>query len=55
MLVTTEVNVTYPIAMLKLNGVKCRALLDSSSYISKSFIDLFKINPVRKEYKTKKH
>ena len=54
MLVTTEANVTYPAAIIKVNGVKCRALLDTgsgSSYISESFIDL-KINPVRKEYKT---
>ena len=54
MLVTTETNVTYPVAIIKVNGVKCRALLDTgsgSSYISESFIDL-KINPVRKEYKT---
>ena len=37
------------------NGVKCRTLLDTgsgSSYISESFIDLLKINPVRKENKT---
>ena len=53
-LVITETNVTYPVAIIKVNGVKCRALLDTgsgSSYISESFIDL-KINPVRKEYKT---
>ena len=54
MLVTTETNVTYPIAILKLNGVKFKALAGSgSSYISESFIGLFKINPFRKEYKTK--
>ena len=55
MLVTTETNATYPVAIIKVNGVKCRALLDtgsSSSYISESFIDLLKINPVRREYKT---
>ena len=54
MLVTTEANITYLVAITKVNGVKCRALLDTgsgSSYISESFIDL-KINPVRKEYKT---
>ena len=54
MLVTTEVNVTYPVVIIKINGVKCRVLLDTgpgSSYISESFIDLLKINPVRKEYK----
>ena len=55
MLVTTETNVTHPVAIIKVNGVKCRALLDTGSvrsYISESFIDLLRINPVRKEYKT---
>ena len=55
MLVTTKTNETYLVAIIKVNGVKCRALLDTgsgSSYISESFIDLLKINPVRKEYKT---
>ena len=55
MLVNTEANVTYPVAIIKVNGVKCRALLDTgsgSSYISESFIDLLKINPIRKENKT---
>ena len=35
--------------------MKCGALLDTgsgSSYISESFIDLLKINPITKEYKT---
>ena len=48
MLVTTEANVTYPVAIIKVNGVKCRALSDTDSFswhISESF-------PVRKEYKT---
>ena len=55
MLVTTETNVTYPVGIIKVSGVKCRALLDTgsgSSDILKSFIDLHKRNPVRKEYKT---
>ena len=55
MFVTTEANVTYPVAIIKVNGVKFRALLDTgsgSSYISESFIDRLKINPARKEYKT---
>ena len=54
MLVTTEANVTYRVAVVKVNGVNCRALLDAgsgSSYIE-SFIDLLKINPFGKEYKT---
>ena len=51
---TTEANETYP-EVIKVNGVQFRTLLDTgsgSSYISESFIDLLKINPVRKEYKT---
>ena len=55
MFVTSETNVTYPVAIIKANNVKCRALLDTcsgSSFISESFIDLLKINPVRNEYKT---
>ena len=54
-LVTTETNVTYPVAIIKVNGVKFRALLDTGSsnlYMSEPFIDLLKIPPVRKEYKT---
>ena len=31
MLVTTEANVTYPVVIIKVNGVKCRALLDTGS------------------------
>ena len=31
MLVTTEANVTYPVAIIKVNSVKCRALLDTGS------------------------
>ena len=55
MLVTTKINVTYTVAIMKVNCGKCRALLDTgsgSSYISESFIDLLKINPIRKEHKT---
>ena len=54
MLVTTETNVTYPVAIIKVNGVKCRALLDTgsgSSYVSESFIDLLK--KIQQEKRTK--
>ena len=53
-LVTTKTNVTYLVAIIKENGVKCRALLDTgsgSSYRSESFIDLLKINPFGKSTK----
>ena len=42
-------------AIIKVNGIKCRALLDKdsgSSYASETIIELLKINPIRKEYKT---
>ena len=55
MLVTTKTNVTYPVAIRKVNNVKCRTLLDTgcgSSYIPESLIDLLKINAVKKESKT---
>ena len=42
-------------AIIKVNGIKCRALLDTgsgSSYASEATIDLNKINLIRKEYKT---
>ena len=55
MLVTIETSVTYPVAIIKVNGIKCRALFEissGSSYILEPFIDLLKINPVRKKYKT---
>ena len=50
MSVTTEINVNYPVAIIKVNGAECRTLLNTgsgSSYISESFINLLKINPVR--------
>ena len=50
MSVTTETNVKYPVAIIEVNGAECRTLLNTSSgssYISESFIDILKINPVR--------
>ena len=54
-LTTTKNNVIYPAAIVKVNGVKCRALLDTgseSSYASEGLLDYLKINPNRKEIKT---
>ena len=54
MLVTTQTNVTYPVAMKKVKGAKYRAFLDTWSgrlYISETFIDQLKINPFKIEYK----
>ena len=57
LLTTTENNVIYPVAIVKINGVKCQALLDrgsGSSYASENLLDYLKINPTRKEIKTNK-
>ena len=54
-LVSTESNVIYHAAIIKLNGIKCRALLDTdsgSSYASEALIDLLKTSLVGKRYKT---
>ena len=48
-------NVIYPVAIVKINGVKCRALLDTgsgSSYASEDLLDYLTINPARTEIKT---
>ena len=48
-------HMTYPVVIIKVYSVKCRTFLDivsGSLYVSESFIDLLKINPVRKEYQT---
>ena len=45
----------YPVGTVKINGVKCRALLDTgsgSSYASEGLLDYLKINSTRKEVKT---
>ena len=54
MLASNESSEICPVAIKKiLNGIKCRALLDTdsgSSYASEAIIDLLKINPIRKKY-----
>ena len=55
MLASTKSNVIYSVAIIKVNDIKFRALLNTGSgrsYTAESIIDLFKINPIRKEYKT---
>ena len=55
MLASTDSSVIYPVAIINVNCIKCRVLLDTdsgSSYGSQAIIDLPKINPIRKEYKT---
>ena len=55
LLTTTENNVIYPAATVKINRVKCCALLDTgsgSSYTLEGLLNCLKINPTRKEIKT---
>ena len=54
---STEVakeTVTYPVVVVKVNGIKCRALLDTgagSSYASSTLVDLIGKKPLRVEHK----
>ena len=53
MLASIELSVIYPVAILKVNVIKYRTLLDTSSgssYGSEAIIDLLKLDPVSKEY-----
>ena len=55
LLTTTENNVIYPVVIVKINGVKCRALLDTgfwSFYGSEGLLDYLKSNPTRNKTKT---
>eukprot|EP00112_Aurelia_sp_Birch-Aquarium-sp1_P000365 Seg1032.2 transcript_id=Seg1032.2/GoldUCD/mRNA.D3Y31 product="hypothetical protein" protein_id=Seg1032.2/GoldUCD/D3Y31 len=47
--------VIHPVVVIKVEGIKCRALLDtgsSSNYMSSTLLDLIKKNPVRQEHKS---
>ena len=51
---TNESNVIYPVAIVKVEGIKCRALLDTgagSSYASSTLLQLIKKKPIRQDYK----
>ena len=53
-LATTEVSVVYPTVLVQVNGITCRALLDTgagSSYASATLIERINQEPVRKDYK----
>ena len=55
MLASIESSVIYPVAIIKVNGIKYRVLLDTgsgSSFASEAVIDLLKINQIKNEYKT---
>ena len=49
-----ETKVIYPVVLVKVDGITCRALLDTgagSSYASGALLDRLQKRPVRKEYK----
>ncbi len=48
----SEGTVTYPVVVVKVNGIKCRALIDAcagSSYASATLLDRIGKKPARKE------
>ena len=48
---TNEKKVVHPVVIIEIEGIKCRALLDtgsSSSYVSSTVANIMKKNPVRK-------
>ena len=52
MMYTAEASVTYPIIVVEINGIRCRALLDTgagSSYVSSGLIKHLKLRPTRSE------
>ena len=51
---TNENNVIYPVVIVKVEGIKCRAQLDTgagSSYASSTLLQLIKKKPIRQDYK----
>ena len=55
MMTGEESKVVYPVVVVYVNGIKCRALLDTgagSSYISSYLLELLNIKPLRQETKT---
>ena len=55
LIATGEGPVTYPVVVVEVNGILCRALLDTgvgSSYVSSTLVKELNITPKRKEVKT---
>ena len=51
----SEKHVIHPVVVVLVEGIKCRALLDtgsSSNYISSTLVELINKTPVRKDRKT---
>ena len=54
MMVATEGSVIYPVVVVKVNNILCRALLDTSagsSYTSSALLGKLNLRPIRKETK----
>ena len=54
MMAATEGSVIYPVVVLKVNNILCRALLDtgsSNSYASSAHLGKLNLRPIRKETK----
>ena len=54
MMVATEGSVIYPVVVVKVNNILCRALLDTSagsSYVSLAVLGKFNLRPIRRETK----
>ena len=50
--------VTYPVVMIELEGVKCKALINTGagrSYVSSKLIRRLNIKPIRKKSNVSKH
>ena len=46
--------IIYPVVVVEVNGIKCRALLDTgagNSYASSAILDHLQIRPLREEFK----
>ena len=54
LVVTGKGSVTYPVVIVSVGGIHCRALLDTgagSSYVSAALLDYMGKQPVRREFK----
>ena len=54
MLTTNEQGIVFPVMVVKVNGVKCRALLDtgaSNSYISSKLMYVLNQRPIARKYR----
>ena len=54
LLTTNDNHVIYPLVIIDIEGIKCRALIDTgaeASYASSTLIDRINKKPIRKQYK----